>query len=371
MYRPSIKSKRTLIILAVIALVLYYISENSLIEVKTPYYDQKIAAAEKMLEALRVIRDHRAALGVFPEELGDPLVTIMIGEKYSQTTTEEGLLSSKLTALNPNFAAAIVEMLRLAGAEKGDKIAIGATGSFPGLNLAVYSACDVLGVEPLQITSLGSSSWGANSEDFTWLDMEAVLRDKGIFKFKSVAASIGGGNDIGIGLSQNGQELLRTAAKRNGVPLIEEPDLLNSINKRMAIYGNIRNYKAYVNIGGGIASLGHQWNSEIIEPGFNHRLPLKNYPGIGVINLFGTDIPVIHLERLEKLITNYNLPLAPNPLPPVGIGKVFMETRYDLRITIASLVIIALMLAAVFRLDIKLFKLSQEGSDPETLSQEH
>jgi len=357
--------------MAVIALILYYISENSRIEVKSIYYDQKIAASEKMLEALKVIRDHRAALGVFPEELGDPLVTIMIGEKYSQITTEEGLLSSKLTALNPNFAAAIMEMLEQAGAQKGDKVAIGATGSFPGLNLAVYSACDVLGVELVQISSLGSSSWGANSENFTWLDMETVLREKGIFKFKSVAASIGGGNDIGIGLSQHGRDLLRAAAKRNSIPLIEEPDLLSSINKRMEIYGDIKNYKAYINIGGGIASLGHQWNSEIIEPGLNHRLPLKNYPGIGVINLFGTDIAVIHLEKMEKLIAKYSLPLAPNPLPPVGIGRVFMESRYDLRITIASLVIIALMLAAIFRLDKKLFKFSQEGSDPETLTQEH
>ena len=182
---------------------------------------------------------------------------------------------------------------------------------------------------------------------------------------------MGGGNDIGIGLSQNGRELLRSAAERNDVPLIEEADLIQSINKRMEIFGSIDSYKAYVNIGGGVASLGHQWNGDIIEPGYHHRLEPKNYPGIGVINYFGTETSVIHLLKLEKLIEIYGLPLAPNPLPPVGVGKVFMEARYNLKITIASLAIIALLLAAVFRLDKTLFKLSQEGSDPESLTDSH
>lgn len=356
-----------MVALAIIAVVLYYISEKSLVEVKAPYYEQKIAAAEEMNKALKVIRDHRAAQGVFPEELGDPLVTVMLGQKYSQITTEEGLLSSKLTTLNPNFAAVIVDMLKQAGAEKGDRIAVAASGSFPGLNLAVYSACKVLGVEPVQITSLGASSWGANEEDFTWLDMEQALNENGVFNFKSVAASIGGGGDAGIGLSQMGRELLKAAAFRSDVPLIEGTDLPSSIARRMEIYGDVGQYRAFINIGGGIASLGHKANGDIIDPGYHHRLEPKNYPGIGVINLFGNETSIIHLLNIDRLRQLYDLPLAPNPLPPVGVGRVFNEIRYDLRVTVASLVIIALMLAGVFRLDKKIFKFSHEGTEPDSL----
>ncbi|MBC8277807.1 MAG: poly-gamma-glutamate system protein [FCB group bacterium] len=367
MYRPSIKSRKTLIILALVSLLLYYVSEKSRLEVKNSHFEEKIEAANVMKDAFQVIRDHRAAKGVFDTKLSDPLVATLVGQKYSLITTEEGLLSSKLTSLNPNFAAVIVDMLKQAGVEKGDKIAVGASGSFPGLNLAVLSACKVLELEPVQITSLGSSSWGANEEDFTWLDMEKVLRDAEIFNFKTVAATCGGGNDAGLGLSPMGRNLLSEAATRNEIPLLEADDLQQNIAKRMEIYGNIKQYKAYINIGGGIASLGHPANADIIDPGFNHRLMQKNYPGIGVINHFGASVPIIQLSNIDRLRRMYDLPMAPNPLPHIGEGTVFVAERYDLRVTYASLVIIVLMLVVVFRLDKMVFKLSDEGTDPDSL----
>lgn len=354
-------------IIAVIALTLYYFSESSRKDIKAPYYEVKIAAAEEMQNALNVIYNHRLAKGVIAEELGDPLAISLIGQQYSLTTTDVGLLSSKLTVVNPNFAAALVEMLKQAGVKPGDKIAVCATGSFPGLNLALYSACKVLEIEPVQITSLGASSWGANEPDFTWLDIETLLNDKEVFSFKSKAASIGGGSDIGIGLSQMGRQTLRDAAQRNGVVLIEESDLQTSISRRMELLGNVEQYKAFVNIGGGIAALGHPANGDLINPGFNQHLVPKNYPGIGVVNLFGNKIPVIHLLNIDRLRRYYDLPLAPNPLPQVGVGKVFFEERYDLKIAWISLVIITLMLFAIFRVDKKIFKFSEEGADPDSL----
>ena len=367
MFRPSIKSRRTLIILALVSLLLYYVSEKSRIEVKNSHFEEKIEAANVMKDAFQVIRDHRAAKGVFDAKLSDPLVATLVGQKYSLITTEEGLLSSKLTSLNPNFAAVIVDMLMQAGAGKGDKIAIAASGSFPGLNLAVLSACKVLELEPVQITSMGSSSWGANEEDFTWLDMEKVLRDAEIFNYKTVAATYGGGNDAGLGLSQMGRNLLSEDAARNEIPLLEADDLQQIITQRLEIYGDIKQYKAYINIGGGIASLGHPANADIIDPGYNHRLMPKNYPGIGVINHFGASVPVIQLANIDRLRRMYDLPMAPNPLPHIGEGTVFVSEKYDLRVTYASLVIIVLMLAVVFRLDRMVFKLSDQGTDPDSL----
>ncbi len=63
----------------------------------------------------------------------------------------------------------------------------------------------------------------------------------------------------------------------------------------------------------------------------------------------------------------YDLPLAPNPLPPVGVGKVFSEVRYDLRVTSGSLIVIVLLLAGVFRLDKKIFRFAEKGADPDQL----
>lgn len=367
MYRPSIKSNWTIMGLAVVSVVLYVISENSRVEVKAPYYNEKIEASVLMRNALEAIRDNRAAKVILDEKLGDPLVVTMTGQKYSLITTEEGLLASKMTALNPNFAAVVVDMLSEAGVKKGDKIAIGMTGSFPGFNLAVLSACKVLGLEPVIISSLGSSSWGANEEDFTWLDVEALLREKDIFPYKSIAASIGGGNDEGFGLSDSGRAVLLNTIAKYEIPLIHEASLDKSIDKRMEYYGDVKKYKAYINIGGGIASLGHLANEQIVEPGFNYRLEPRNYPGLGVMHRFGYDTPVINLAHVTRLRARYDLPQAPNPLPPIGIGKVFTETRYDLKIAIISLVIIALMLAAVFRLDKQVFRLAEKGEEPDAL----
>jgi poly-gamma-glutamate system protein len=367
MYRPSIKSKRTLAFLAIIALVLFYISDRSQVEIEAPYHKEKIAAAEEMLGAMKVIQERRAAQGVFPEELGDPLAMILVGQSYSLTTTKEGLLSSKHTALNPNFAAVILDLLKAADVQKGDKIAVGMSGSFPGLNIALLAACKVIGAEPVIISSLGSSAWGANEDDFTWLDIEKTLRDAEVFPYKSVAASIGGGEDAGSGLSKKGRQLLRDAAVRCETPMIEAETLQKSIAERMRIFGAPSSYKAYVNIGGGIASLGHTANADLIEPGFHHRLKPLNYPGIGVINLFGKETAVIQLQNVEILRRRYDLPLAPSPLPPVGIGKVFSEPRYDLRVTVASLALIFFLLAGVFRLDKAVFRLSDKGADPDSL----
>ena len=78
------------------------------------------------------------------------------------------------------------------------------TGSMPGANIAVLTACRALGVIPITITSVGASQWGANLVDFTWLDMESILFENGLISSRSIAASIGGRNDMGRLLSPSG-----------------------------------------------------------------------------------------------------------------------------------------------------------------------
>ena len=95
----------------------------------------------------------------------------MIGQDITQITTDRGYIDSKLTSMNPNFAAVIVEMLKEADVKNNDVVAISFTGSLPGLNIAVMAAIQTLKLKPIIITSVGASNSGANDPYFTWLDM--------------------------------------------------------------------------------------------------------------------------------------------------------------------------------------------------------
>jgi len=90
------------------------------------------------------------------------------------------------------------------GLKKGDVIAIGASGSFPSLILATLSAAKALDLKPIIICALGSSMWGVNIPELTWLDMEKILYQQGLLNYRTVASSIGAGEDIGEGLTDEG-----------------------------------------------------------------------------------------------------------------------------------------------------------------------
>ena len=167
MFIPSAKSKFSLIILMLVAIGLFIWVENSRVFISDEYYEEKFAAAKLMQKAELAIKEYRNLEGVFIDEVNDPNKTAMIGGKQSPIVTDRGDLTSKLTSLNPNFAAVIVEMFKEANLKRRDKIAISCTGSFPALNIAVLSASKVLELEPIIISSVGASMFGATDPDFT------------------------------------------------------------------------------------------------------------------------------------------------------------------------------------------------------------
>jgi hypothetical protein len=101
-------------------------------------------------------------------------------------------------------------------------IAVNVTGSMPALNIAVLSAAKVLGLDVVLISSVGASMFGATDPYFTWLDIETLLNEKDILSYKSIATSLGGGRDLGRGLSKAGRDLIIEATERNNVELIQE-----------------------------------------------------------------------------------------------------------------------------------------------------
>jgi len=256
MFRPAIQRIEVLVAMALVSLVVFYTASSLTLQVKQPAYELKVAAAQRMAHAMELLKDSRGKAAIFMDDINDPNETGLIGRQFTYITTDEGDLDSKISVLDPNVAAMIVDYLNQAGVTRGDTVAVTFTGSMPGGNLAVVCALEEMGVFPLILASVGASQWGANIEDFTWLDMEKILYDSSIISFRSRAASIGGGSDIGRRLSPRGRELIQETITRNEVDFINSEDLADAVERRMDIYKEARpinEYKAFINVGGGAA----------------------------------------------------------------------------------------------------------------------
>lgn len=358
------KSNIVLGVLLLISLLAFIAVENSKVEVKQEWYNQKLEAAKNTQLAFTRIKDNRLENGIFIDNVNDPNETALIGQKYTVITTDRGDINAKLSSTNPNISAIIVQYLKDAGLEKGDYVAVGMTGSFPAINIATISALEVLDLKPIIISSIGASNFGANDPGFTWLDMESTLLSSGIIKTKSVAASIGGGDDIGRGLSPEGRDMAIEAINRNEILLINNGNLIENIDQRMKVYreqaGN-NPIKAYINIGGGIASLGHTVNGELIQPGLTLDFKSQNYPIPGVIVQMGEKgIPVINMINIETILNSYDMPLSPTPIPKPGKGKIYTQIKYNIWVVSISTLILTILITMIYLSDKKYYKL---GSD--------
>jgi poly-gamma-glutamate system protein len=356
MYRPSLKSNRSLIILLLLAIVLFYIAQTSYVNVKTDNYEIKIAAAQLMKSAIDSLSAEINKRGIEIDPIDDPLQTGLIGMRLSSITTDRGLLSEKRAAINPNLAAVFVEELSKMKLMPGDYIAVGITGSNPAVNIALYSAIQVMELNPKIIVALSSASYGANRPELTWLDMESILKEKGLFDFGSSYASFGGKDDLAIGLSDNGIKALREAMQRNNVPLLIGNDLEDNIAIRMAAYEELlpegKRYKAFVNIGAGLANVGSEPNANLIPEGINRRLAEHNYEKEGVIiKMAKNNVPVLHFRRILRWAKRYNLPTSFDTMPKVGEGKMFGSRIHNQTVNIICLTILLIAIVIVIIFD--------------------
>jgi poly-gamma-glutamate system protein len=346
-WRLDNRRKWILLGLAALALLLQALLEGTRTPTRQRDYELKLAASERAAEAIQVLRDWRQLTGQHLDLINDPAGTGLIGPEFSPITNAQGSLEAKLTSLNPNWAAVLVEYFRQLGLAPGDPVAVSLSGSFPGLNIALFAAMETMRLRPVVITSIGASMWGANSPEFTWLDMEAVLFDAGVFNTRSHLASYGGGNDMGRGLSPDGRRMIRDAAERNEVPLLEVENIEQAIALRMAFYAEQargRNYRCCVNIGGGIASLGNTHNRVLLRSGVNTDLGNHNWPRKGTMILFSEKgVPVIHLLRVVSLARDQGLPVSPDFLPMPGEGDIFEKEMYRLPLVVVVLVLYCLL----------------------------
>jgi len=352
MYKFRAKSNIVLGVLFLLSLLAFIAVENSKMDVKQDWYNEKLEAAQLSQSAANQIKAYRLENGVFIDDINDPNQTALIGQEYSMITTDQGDIDSKLSATNPNFAAIIVQLLKEAGLKEEDHVAVAFSGSFPGINISVLAALETLKLRPIVITSVGASNYGANDPYFTWLDMESILYKSNIIHNRSVAASIGGGNDLGRGLSPEGRDLIFKAIERNNIEFINEKHLESSIARRLEIYEKYsqgRPIKAFVNVGGGIASLGNTINGKLIPSGLTLHLPMSNFPLSGIIVHMGKKgIPIIHLLNINQLLEKYGLPINPVPLPDPGEGGIYIQKKYNMIVTSIATLFLVVVIAFIF-----------------------
>jgi poly-gamma-glutamate system protein len=234
-WRPSQIPTGALVVLAIISLGGMLMVETMLQQETIGDYGLMVAAArqtEEGMVSLRAVRERVRRIDIDV----DPLDSGMIGVSSSPVTSLAGHLPAKQTTVNPNWAAAVMKMLQEAGVKPGDAVAVAVSGSFPMLNLAAYVAMERLGVEPIVIVSGSASQWGANLPGLTWIDMARELRAAGLIKTTEVAASLGGAEDRGIGVSERGKDIIRKAIKRAELRFLLPATLEEAVAKRIGLY---------------------------------------------------------------------------------------------------------------------------------------
>jgi len=336
-----------LLVVTAITILLMILELNSKTKVEAKYYREKLQAAEKAQRAFGVIKNASVEMGIPIDRINDPNETGLIGVQYSPITTERGDLDEKLTSTNPNFAALITELLKEAGVRKNDLIALSLSGSYPALNINVLSAVGALELEPIITTSVSSSMWGANYPQLTYLDMERMLADEQLFEWRTTAASLGGEDDIGRGLSPEGREIIKEATLRNSVPLLSAKNLDEIIEKKIEQYNSQGKVKCFVNVGEKTTALAGS------EAGIGLIRARTIRAGNGLIAQFSRmGIPVVNLMDLNGLAEQYDLLIAPIPLPKPGEGRLYYEYKYSVTFAIIATVILVIILFIVLRFDI-------------------
>lgn len=332
-WRPTGVSTNALLVIAAIALAAIVIVEAFPERTSELYLKQMLEASQFASEAMDVLLAERTRRKIPIDPIADPAGSGLIGVAMSEVTSNTGNLLAKQTTINPNWAAVAVQLLREAGVQEGDAVAVGLSGSFPGMNISLYAAMMALHLDPIVISSVTSSQWGANHPKFLWLDMERTLNEKKVFPFRSVAASLGGAEDRAASLSEEGLESLRRAVARSKLPFIDPENYAESVVERMAIYrdrAGDKPIRAYINVGGGTSSVGTRRSKFAFQPGINRRTPPRAALIDSVMARFLDEgIPVIHFLQVNRLAHRYGLPVSPQVRPPVGTGQVFLQRRYN------------------------------------------
>ena len=170
-------------------------------------------------------------------------------------------------------------------------------------------------------------------------------------------------------MSKLGRRLIDEAIARNNLQLIEPSSLTDSIEQRMDIYQQYtrgRPMRAYINIGGGAASVGTHLGKKLFRPGLNLNPPRgKAQVDSVMIRLVERDVPIIHITNIASLATKNGLALEPEGIPRPGEGNVFFRLEYNPWLAAGGIGLIFAVMLAFIRMDVgmRILRGAQRRSD--------
>jgi len=310
---------------------------------------ERIAAAKLAERFMGEIKQKRSDIGISPDNRFDVHGTGMIGTADSRVTSKAANLSAKQVSVHPDFAAAIVDMLRGANVKNGDTIAIGWTGSFPALNVCLCAAIEELELQPIAVASAMSSQYGANHENFLWVDMEKHLAESNMIRFRSSAMTVGGAADRAFHLGDEVTDAIEIARSRVDLPGLDANRLAESIDARMRLYAANAKTKpiaAYVNVGGGIASMGGGKSTGILAAGVNQGALPSAAPDCVAKRFAKRNVPVIHLAQARTLAQQYQIEVDDTVAHFAGESELYRTAKPNRMIAAISLMLIGGLLYA-------------------------
>ncbi len=274
------------------------------------------AAARVMRRAEALIRRAKADAAVPAEASGD--VSGLVGSEWTPLVTTMGTLEAKRTATDPLWASVLTRRLAAEGIGRGDVIAAGFSGSFPGLNLAVMAAAHELGADLVAVSSVTASTWGANQPGFTWPEIECRVAGSGILPPASAAVTAGGEDDDGLGLERDGRALAARirdrAAACLGAAALRPAGFREAVGERLSLYRRAaggRPIALYVNVGGTSASLGRSPAVLRLRSGFLPGVSFDRSEDRGVMARFAEQhVRLLTLLNIRDLALRWGIPLG-------------------------------------------------------------
>lgn len=306
-----------------------------------------------MQKLSKQVKAYKQELGIVmsPE---DAQGTGLLGREYSGITTTIGDLQAKKISTNPDMAALLVRLLKEAGVREGDRIAASLSGSFPGLNLALFSAAEVLDLDLNYISSIGSSMYGANEEELTFPEIAYYLYRDGLISWPPLAISMGGDRDMGDEMLAKARELVRERVQRLPVYYLEEGDFQKNLEERLALYSKDGEPAAFVSVGGHTTSLGHDERAldlgqgvllsrgEKLSPFAAWKTKKSEKTGL-IQHYLAEGTAVIHLLNIKKLAFEYGLTAnACEKEQNIGRAKVYYTRSYSKPLSLMGIVLTGL-----------------------------
>ena len=300
-----------------------------------------LSASEERLYS-RVTRAHESAVrfkaerGIPVSKENDPNSSGLIGIEWSPITTTLGALEAKRTAADPRWSIIVWRWLERLDIKRGDNVVVLSSSSFPGMMLNVLAALEERGADVTLFVSLGSSTFGANDPRAMWSDLAAALRREGLLHTRAAFYTYGGGGDVGGAISGEGRALMRAAAKRDGVPLVEKKNLAEMTAWKASMIKKTAP-KLVISVGGSHSSMGSDDAVLKLEPGL-HMTPGPN-DGNGLIGIsLRAGYPVVHLLNIKELSAQNHIPFDAPPSPFLYGSRSLLLSALGLLIFAAALV---------------------------------